>query len=174
MERWLERQEIFAGRVFSVASGTAALQDGTRTQRDVVFHNGGVAIAAVDSDHIVMIKQFRIAVNETLLELPAGMLESGEQPEARALKELAEETGYLASTIELMTDYYVSPGYTTERMRIYYATGLTYRGQALEGDERLEVLHVPLTEARRMLESAEVRDSKTIIGLRALFARVGD
>lgn len=172
MEEWESRRTIYRGKVFDVDSGRVRLPDGAETQRDVVVHNGGVTVAAVQGDQIIMIRQFRIAIGEKLLELPAGMIEGAEDPRERAAKELSEETGYQAAQLELVADYFVSPGYTTERMRIYLARDLTDVGQAPDGDEQIDVVLVPLDEARQLLAEGAIRDAKSIIGLHALFDRL--
>lgn len=172
MEQWQERHTIYQGPVFEVQSGTVRLGNGGLALRDVVIHQGGVTIAAAVDGNVIMIRQFRVAIETTLLELPAGMVEGEEDPRERAAKELREETGYHAGRLELVADYYVSPGYTTERMRVYLADDLTFVGQALDGDEQIEVVSVPLAEAKAMLSSGRLQDAKTIIGLRELVARL--
>ena len=172
MEEWDNQRTVFNGRVFEVRSGDVWLSAGGRAQRDVVVHNGGVTIAAVVDGAVLMIQQFRVAIGEHLIELPAGMIEGREDPAGRALKELAEETGYRAKRVELIADYFVSPGYTTERMRIYQAHDLTFVGQSLDSDEQIEVIRVSLAEAAAMLENGRFRDAKTIIGLYTLLSRL--
>jgi ADP-ribose pyrophosphatase len=169
MDRWIERETVFDGRVFQVDTGRVELADGSVTRRDVVVHHGGVTIAAMTGDQVIMIRQFRIAIEEMLLELPAGMVEGDEAPQQRAATELLEETGYRAGQLQQVADYFVSPGYTTERMRVYIAEDITYEGQALDGDEAIDVVLVPLDEARRLVGEGEIRDAKTLIGLQLLF-----
>jgi ADP-ribose pyrophosphatase len=171
MDQWIERETVFDGRVFQVDTGRVQLAGGSVARRDVVVHHGGVTIAAVTDEQVIMIRQFRIAVGEKLLELPAGMMEGDEAPQTRAATELLEETGYRAGRLRLVADYFVSPGYTTERMRLYIAEELTFEGQALDGDEAIDVVLVPLDEARRLLGEGEIRDAKTLIGLQLLFAQ---
>ncbi len=172
VEKWQTRDKAFVGRVFSVETGTVALEDGRRARRDIVVHNGGVAIAAQYNGRVILVKQFRVAIKQEILELPAGTVEGTENPRDRAAIELQEETGYRAAHLDLVADYYVSPGYTTERMRIFVADGLDDVGQSLDGDEQIEVVLLPLAEAQMLLARGEFRDSKTIIGLQALFLRL--
>lgn len=172
MEQWETRQTIYEGKVFRVESGRVRLADGATAQRDVVRHNGGVTVVAVTDGQVVMIHQFRVVIGESLLELPAGMIEGDEDPQMRAATELLEETGYRAGRLELLADYFVSPGYTTERMRIYLAEELTFEGQVPDDDEQIEVRLMPVADVRRALVEGAVRDAKTIIGLHAFFARL--
>lgn len=171
MESWLEKRTMFEGPIFRVVSGTVALDDGGEARRDIVEHNGGVAAVAVQNGSVLLIKQFRVAINRTILELPAGKIEEGDDPAVRARLELEEETGYRPGRLELLADYFSSAGFVSERMWIFLATDLEFVGQRLEHDERVEVVEMPLAEAQARLAARDFRDAKTIIGLRELFAR---
>ncbi|MFN3149248.1 NUDIX hydrolase [Bremerella sp.] len=134
--------------------------------RDVMRHPGAaVILPLVDSDHVCLIKNYRIAVNQTLFELPAGTLEPNEPPEITAGRELEEETGYRADKIELLTAYYPSPGVMDERMFMYLATGLTMHAPAREEGEEIENHIVTLDEAKGMIQDGRIADGKTIAGL---------
>lgn len=170
-ERWRTRRQRFNGRIFSVSSGQALLEDGTVTRRDVVEHPGGVAIVAEVAGDILFGRQFRIAINEAILELPAGILEPGDTPARRAAAELREETGYAATNFSLLTSFFVSPGYTTEQIHLFHATGLREVGRGLEEDEQIELLRIPRETVRQMLDDGTFVDAKTIIGLHFFFAR---
>lgn len=161
---------MFEGRIFEVVSGDAALDDGQSARRDVVVHPGGVAIVAELDDAILFVKQFRIATNSELLELPAGILEPGDTPETRAAIELQEETGYAAAQLTPLASFFVSPGYTTEMIHLFHATGLREVGRQLEEDERIELLLIPRATVRTMLDNGDFKDAKTIIGLHGLFS----
>ena len=171
MERWIERETVFDGRIFRVEKGEAVLDDGTTAQREVVSHPGGVAVVALREGKVLLVRQFRIAINDYLLELPAGKREGMEAPDNRAARELEEETGYRASRLRLMLSYFSSAGFTDERMYIYLASGLFEVGQHLEKDERIEVIAVALEQAQEMITAGQIIDAKTIIGLRELLAR---
>lgn len=134
--------------------------------RDVMRHPGAaVILPLVDSDHVCLIKNYRIAVEQTLFELPAGTLEPNEPPEITAGRELEEETGYRADKIELLTAYYPSPGVMDERMFMYLATGLTMHAPAREEGEEIENHIVTLDEAKGMIQDGRIADGKTIAGL---------
>jgi ADP-ribose pyrophosphatase len=171
MEQWINRQKIFEGRIFDVEGGEAMLDDGRIVQREVVTHDGGVGIVPVLGDKLLLIRQFRIAVDEFILEIPAGRREGREPPAQRAALELEEEIGYRANNLQLLTSYYSSAGFTNERMFIYLATGLQKVGQALESDEQIEVVPIPMADVTPMLAEGRIIDAKTIIGLRELLAR---
>ena len=170
METWVSKERKFAGQIFAVDVGEAQLDDGTLVPREMVAHHGGVAVVPVLDDKVILIRQYRIVVGKTLLELPAGRLEGDEPPEARARAELEEETGYQAGRLELAHSYFSSAGFTDERMYIYLAFDLVATARRLEFDERIEVVAVPIDKIEGLLASGAIEDAKTIIGLQALLA----
>jgi ADP-ribose pyrophosphatase len=134
--------------------------------RQIVLHRGAVVILPIfDDGRVVLIRNFRISVDEELIELPAGTLEDGEDPLATAHRELAEETGYRARSIELLTDFFSSPGILTERMFLYLATGLEGGEPALEQGEDIQAMPVAWDEALRMARDGRIHDAKTLVGL---------
>lgn len=165
MERWIERKRPFTGSIFAVTSGTAQLDDGQTVRRDVVEHHGGAAVVAIVDGKVLFVRQFRIAVDEAVLELPAGKLDGVENPEQRAHIELEEETGYRAGKMEQIAHFYTSPGYSTEALWVYRATELEKTAQNLEFDEDIELLFIPVDEVKRRLRAGEFKDAKTLIGL---------
>ena len=135
-------------------------------KRDVVIHPGAVVILPLlDDEHILMIKNERFAVGETLWELPAGTLEPREHPDATASRELVEETGYEAKKIEPLTNFYTSPGICNERMFAYIAQDLSYVGQKLDETEKITVEVVEWKKIREMIRNGEIHDGKTLTTL---------
>ena len=171
IETWLNKQTVYNGRIFTVQSGQAAVSNGSVAQRDMVAHDGGVAVVPLLGNTVLLVRQFRIVVGQSLLELPAGRREGDEDPARRAALELEEETGYRAGELSLLSTYYSSAGFTNERMHIYLAVDLTPVPPRPEPDEEIEIVPVLLSEARRMLDAGEFEDAKTIVGLRELLAR---
>lgn len=171
MEQWIKRETVFKGRIFDVEAGEVALGDGRTARREIVTHDGGIAIVPLLGDQVLLIRQFRIAAGQFMLELPAGRREGSEPPEYRAAQELEEETGYRAGRLQLLASYFSSAGFTNERMFIFLASGLQEVGQRLEGDEQITVVPVNLAEIPRLLAAGEIIDAKTIIGLRELLSR---
>lgn len=134
--------------------------------RQIVQHPGAVVILPVLADgRVVLIRNFRVSVDEELLELPAGTLEAGEDPQDCAQRELAEETGYRAESWELLTSFFASPGILTERMFLYLATGLAPGDAALEQGEEIETLGVAWETALEMARDGRIHDAKTLVGL---------
>jgi NTP pyrophosphohydrolases including oxidative damage repair enzymes len=174
MESWIKRRTAFVGSFFSVVTGTVSTPKGGPAKRDIVEHRGGVAIIPVYKDSVLLIRQFRISVGCEMLELPAGRLESlDELPARRAALELEEEVGYVAERLELVAEYYSSPGFTNERMDIYMASGLTRSARNGDWDEDIRVCPVKLTDIESMLREGRIKDSKTIIGLFFCLQRLG-
>ena len=170
-ETWLISETRYQGRIFSVKVGQARLEDGLVAHREIVIHGGGVGVVPVIDGHVIFVKQYRIAVEKYVLEIPAGRHEPGETPEHRANTELEEETGHRAGRLVHVASCYCSPGFTNERDEIYLAFELTKTQQNLEHDERVEVVTLPFEECKRKLDALEFDDAKTIIGLRELFVR---
>lgn len=161
-----EEQLLLVTRRFRVASVQETTQDGTKRQREVVRHAGSVAIVpVVDENHVCLIRNFRVSVGKTLVEIPAGTLEPDEDPRAAALRELAEETGYRADRLELLTACYLSPGILDERMHVFVATGLTLGPAAREPGEQIENLIVTWDEAIQQIRDGTIQDAKTIVGV---------
>ncbi len=153
-------------RRFNVVRHAQILPDGTTFYRETVVHPGAVVILGlVDSDHVVLIRNYRIAVDEELLELPAGTIEHGEDPLETARRELIEETGYRAEQFRRLTEFWVSPGILSERMHLFLATGLTPGPTAPEKEEQIRPLVVPWNEALAMIDQQKIRDAKTLAGI---------
>jgi ADP-ribose pyrophosphatase len=168
-------REIYSGRVFKVRIDTVEDEDGQSHQLDIVEHPGSYAIAALAApDRIVLVRQYRHAAKQALWEIPAGTAEAEESPEDGALRELREETGFAADSLELLCSVYPTPGYCTERVHIYAARGLHAGPQQLEADERIDVREVTLREAWSMQASGEIIDMKTVLALLWLDPRLAD
>jgi len=156
-----QKEIIFKGVRFSVER----VYQGNRP-RDVMRHPGAaVILPMVDADHICLIKNYRIAVEKTLIELPAGTLEPDEAPEITAGRELEEETGYRAAKITHLITYFPSPGVMDEKMFVYLAEHLTMHQHAREEGEEIENMVVSLEEAREMIRDGRIVDGKTIASL---------
>jgi len=174
-ETTLGSRRVYDGKILNLRVDRAALPGGGEAIREVVEFHGGVAILALDdAERVMLIRQYRYAVGESLWELPAGMLEPGELPQVCAERELEEETGYRAARIEPLCHFYSTPGATNEVLYVYLATGLTPGRARPEADERIQVVPVAWNDALAMVERGEIRDGKTIIGLLTLWSRQAD
>ncbi|HEX3253871.1 MAG TPA: NUDIX hydrolase [Pyrinomonadaceae bacterium] len=169
----LNSQKVFEGRVFNVTVDTVSEGEITY-QREVVHHNGSAVIVPIfDDGTVALVKQYRHPAVRYLLEAPAGTLAKGERPEIGAARELKEELGLVAARLEKLSEFFVSPGFCEEKMWVYLATELSQGEQALEADEILEVVRLPIADALEMITSGEIEDAKTIIGLILAAPRVG-
>ena len=171
-ETLVDRVELARGKLLQLRLDTVADAAGDRHLREVVVHRGGVAVVAVtDEGKVLMVRQYRHAVGEVLLEIPAGTLDprgdGTEPPDEAARRELAEETGYEAASWRKLGLFYTAPGFTTEAMHLYLARDLRpidgYVGP--EADERLQLESLPVDWALRLAEDGEIRDAKTLVGL---------
>ena len=162
----MPREIVHVGRRIRVAVDTSTAPDGTVIMRDMIFHPGAVVILPVlDADHVVLLRNYRFVLGETLWEVPAGTREPGEPLEDCARRELAEETGYTAATWTYLGFLYASPGVMDEKLHLFVAEGLTPGAMAPEADEQLEPVTVRLDEAVRMCLTGEIKDAKTIASL---------
>ncbi len=161
-----EPELLLQAKRFRVVRVTQTLADGSRHVRDVVVHPGAVCIVPITAaGEVCLIRNYRVAVNEALIELPAGTIDPGEDPAQTARRELLEETGYTAGHWEKLCQFYMSPGILNEPMHCFLATELTPGETALEAGEKIEPLIVPWAEALRMVDAGEIRDAKTLAGL---------
>ena len=162
----MPREIVYTGRRIQVAIDTQTTPDGQVIRRDMILHPGAVVILPVlDRDHVVLLRNHRFVIGETLWEVPAGTREPGEPIEACARRELLEETGYRAAKWTSLGDLYASPGVLDEKLHLFVAEDLTPGVSAPEADEELEAVTLPLAEAIRMCLAGEIKDAKTITSL---------
>lgn len=166
----LKRETVFKGKLIETRVDTVRLPNGKTREREVVHHPGAVAILPVlPSGEVVLVHQYRHAVERALLEVPAGTRELDESPVDCAHRELTEETGYSAGSLRELTRFYVSPGWADEELIAYVATELTAGSARPEDDEDLELVRIKPDEAPGLIASGEIADSKTIISLLGYF-----
>ena len=170
MEKWIKKAEIYKGKIFSLWGGDVSLDNGKSAIREYVRHGGGVAIVPVIDNNVILIRQFRIAIERELIELPAGRLEANEDPADCARRELEEEIGYRAKELIPLADYFSSVGFTDERMHIYLALEPEKVTLKLEADERIREVVMPVEMVQEKLAAQVFEDAKTIIGLREFLA----
>jgi len=165
-EEIIKINEIYDGRILNLQKRTIKLQSGKTTHREIIKHPGSVAIIPIlDNNTIILIEQYRSALEKIILEIPAGTLEHNEKPEDCARRELLEETGYQARNFRKLLVNYTTPGYSDEEMHFYLATGLTHKGERPEEDENIRTRMIKLDEINRMIKNEEIKDMKTICGI---------
>ncbi len=167
----LSSRVSYQGKVFSVTTDKVIEPGGVTVRRDTVRHSGSIVVLAVDTathpaDPTILIeRQYRHSAGQFLLELPAGRIEPGEAPLAAARRELIEETGFRAKKWSKLTRYYASPGFLAETMQIFLAEDIRAGMAAPEEDEKIELLHIPLSELLNLIHTGKILDGKTILGV---------
>lgn len=164
-EKTLSSQHVYHGRVFDVLRDEVMLSDGLKRPRDVIVHPGGVVIAAIEDDNILLVKQYRYPVKQAELELPAGRLEIGEDPFAAAKRELLEETGYVAEEWKSLGFIFTTPGICTEKLYLFKAQKLSFERQQPDEGEIIDYMKYPINDVIRMIKEGEINDAKTICAL---------
>lgn len=165
-EKVIDSKRHFKGRIINLREDTVELENGAVASREIVEHPGGVCVIGMDSDgKILMVRQFRAPFGTTVLEVPAGKLNYGEDPFACGKREFLEETGYEAEEYIDFGSIYPSVGFLTEVIYMYYAKGLTKKEQHLDEDEFLNVERYSLEELLLMVEQNEIKDAKTVVAI---------
>ena len=165
-EKTITSKKIFEGKIINVRIDEVELCNGERASREIVEHSGAVAIIPlINREKIFMVKQFRKPLDKELLELPAGKLESGEDPKDCALRELEEEIGYRAGSIKKLISIYTSPGFADEIIHIFIAKDLVMTMTSRDQDEFMDIFEINLMDTPNMILKGEITDAKTIAGL---------
>ena len=173
-EETLASERPFVGRLLTVRVDEVALPDGRRARREIVEHAPAIAaVPLLDDGRVALVRQWRQAVGQALLEIPAGVMNPGETPEECAGRELAEEIGYRPERLELLFSVYLAPGYSEELIHIFLATGLVPAHAEADEDENLQPVLMPLSEAVARCRAGEFRDAKTVAGILAAEGREG-
>ncbi len=164
-------KRVHSGRVIDLDVDTVRFPDGSIGQLEMIRHPGAAAVVPFASDPrgkdptVLLIQQYRYAANGLLIEIPAGRLNPGEDPQVCAYRELLEEVGVKAGRVERLTTIWTTPGFTDERIHLFWASDLTPDKHAREPDEFIEVIPKPLSEALQMVRSGEISDAKTALSL---------
>jgi len=165
-EKQLETETVYKGLIVNVRSDIAELQNGKKARGEVVEHPGGVCVVAVTEDNkIPLVRQYRYTMEEETLEIPAGKLETGEDPFDCAVRELSEETGYSAGKWIDFGIHYPSPGVYREKLYLYLALDLTKGEMHLDENELLSVEEIDIDELIDKIMANELKDAKTVIGV---------
>lgn len=166
IETIMGTETIYEGRTVTLKVHQVRLEDGRESMREIVEHRGAVAMVPLTEDgKVLMVRQFRLATGGELLELPAGTLDHGENPRDAAMRELEEEVGMRAGSMEELGAFFVSPGWCNEKITVFLARDLTPSEQNLDEDEVVEVVALPFEEALARCASGGGFDAKTMTGL---------
>lgn len=164
-EKTLSSEYVFRGKVIDVKRDDILVSNGHKSIREVVEHSGGVTILAIKENKILAVKQFRYPIKTTSIELPAGKLEKGENPDLAAKRELEEETGYIAKTWKSLGHIFTSVGFCDEKLYLYLATDLEYKQINPDEDEIIECEEYSIKEFYNMIDNGTISDAKTLCAL---------
>ncbi|UXS28259.1 NUDIX hydrolase [Staphylococcus delphini] len=168
-EKTISKESIYKGKIIEVEKHKVSLPNNETAYREVVKHNGAVAICALTPDQqVILVKQYRKALEQELLEIPAGKLEPGEDRESAAMRELEEETGYKAKKLTLIGEVYGTPGFSNEKISVYFADNLVEGEVNLDEDEFVEKVLYSLEDVKKAIEARTIEDAKTFIAFQHL------
>lgn len=173
-EKTIETRRIYDGKILSLRVDTISMPNGAISTREIVEHGNAVVVVPIDGEgRLLLVRQYRKPVERSLLELPAGNMEAGEDPQVAATRELREETGFLPGRLERLGGFYAAPGYCQEYLHLFLATDLRLDPLPADFDEDLELVATPWVEVPSLLESGAICDSKSVAGLWWAIARLG-
>ena len=164
-EKLLRQEPIYKGRVINITKDEVVCPNGQTSLREIVHHRGGVAILFKVDDKFIFEKQYRYAMNEEIIEMPAGKLEEGEIPLEAAKRELLEETGYCPLEMIHLGDSYPTPGYSTEVIHLYYCPKAVKEERHLDNDECIDLIYLTLEEIEEMIMEGKIKDSKSVASI---------
>lgn len=165
-EKTMKSDKLYEGKLLNLRIDTVELPDKKYSKREIVEHPGGVGVIPLTDDNcIILVKQYRKAVERFLLEIPAGKLELNEEPMETGIRELKEETGLVAEKLEYLLEFYTSPGFSNEKVYLFLATGLIEGESTPDVGEFIEKEKYHIDNVIKMVERGEIIDSKTIIGI---------
>ena len=170
-ERPVSSRSPWSCPIFRVEDDVVALADGSEGRRFIVRHNGGVGVIAVRDGLLCLIRQYRLPLGRVTLEIPAGRLEVGEQASSAAARELAEETGLVARSLEPLVTVYGSPGFTSEHTDVFFATGLDQGPARPDDGEVVRVAWLPVADVLDAICAGALQDGKTVAGVLAAQAK---
>lgn len=167
-EKTIQSMPIYTGKIISVQVDDVRLPDGNESKREIVKHPGAVALIPIKDDgKIIVVKQYRKALERTIIEIPAGRIEPNEAPKLTAIRELEEETGYGAKEVTYIQSFATSPGFADEIIHLYVAKGLYEIDHPADGDEDefIEQFEVTIDEAEEMVANGDIYDAKTAFAI---------
>lgn len=164
-EKTIKSDAIYDGRIVKLRIDEVELPDGSLSKREIVDHQGAVAVLAIKDGQMLFVKQYRIASQQLLTELPAGLLENGEDPEAAAIRECREEIGYRPLNLFRLGEFIPTPGYCTEKITLFCATEFVWDPLEQDPDEYIRVVKIPVRTVRTLFINGQFIDGKTVAAL---------
>ena len=165
-EKTISSDRVYSGKTISLRVDTVEIPNKGYQKREIVEHKGAVAIVAITPENkVVLVKQYRKAIEKELWEIPAGKIEIGENPKDTAIRELKEETGYSAGSVKLLHKFYTSAGFSNQKIYIFLAQDLTPGKPSFDEDEFINADEFSLDEVYNMIYKNDIEDAKTSIGM---------
>lgn len=169
-EKTIKSEAIYNGRIVKLRVDEVELPDGSFSKREIITHQGAVAVLVIKDGQMIFVKQYRIASQQLLTEIPAGILEIGEDPQAAAIRECQEEIGYRPLNLFKLGEFIPTPGYCTEKITLYCATELIWDPLEEDADEFIRVVKIPIRTARTLFINGQFIDGKTVAALGYYFS----
>ncbi len=167
--RVIKSEEVYRGRIINLKVDQITVSSGIETIREVVQHPGGAAVVPrLDNGDVLLVRQFRYPMQQSLLELPAGKIDWGETPENTAARELQEEVGCVAGRLRKLGEFYTTPGFCDEKLFLFLAEDLRLSQRQPDHDEEIEVVQCSLSNLEAFVATGKIVDAKTIIGIQYL------
>lgn len=171
-EKTMKTEKLYEGRILNLRVDTVELPNKKYSKREIIEQKPAVVIIALDEEeNVLLVRQYRKAIDKVLVELPAGKMEAGEDPLTSAHRELREETKFDAREMEFLFDSFASPGYTNEVMNYFLATDLYFSPLEQDADENVEMIKVPLKTIINEIDTYQIMDNKSIAGLMYVFLK---
>ncbi|GAE30964.1 NUDIX hydrolase [Halalkalibacter hemicellulosilyticus] len=165
-EKTIKTTEIYKGKIIDLQLEEVELPDGRTSIREVIKHPGAVAVLPIKEDgKLVLVRQYRKALQKSIIEIPAGKLEENEEPKLAAMRELEEETGYKTNSLTFIGSFYTSPGFADELIHLYVTRDLEVGQSQTDEDEFIDVLEIDLQEAEKLIEEQKIHDAKTMYAI---------
>ncbi|MFA9456943.1 NUDIX hydrolase [Halalkalibacter sp. AB-rgal2] len=165
-EKTIKTTEIYKGKIIDLQLEEVELPDGRTSIREVIKHPGAVAVLPIKEDgKLVLVRQYRKALQKSIIEIPAGKLEENEEPKLAAMRELEEETGYKTNSLTFIGSFYTSPGFADELIHLYVTRNLEIGQSQADEDEFIDVLEIDLQEAEKLIKEQKIHDAKTMYAI---------
>ncbi|MCK0473803.1 NUDIX hydrolase [Halalkalibacter sp. APA_J-10(15)] len=165
-EKTIKTTEIYKGKIIDLQLEEVELPDGRTSIREVIKHPGAVAVLPIKEDgKLVLVRQYRKALQKSIIEIPAGKLEENEEPKLAAMRELEEETGYKTNSLTFIGSFYTSPGFADELIHLYVTRDLEIGQSQADEDEFIDVLEIDLQEAEKLIKEQKIHDAKTMYAI---------
>ena len=162
-EKVFESTNLYEGKIINLRIDKVELPDGQKSSREIVENSEAIAVIPYQQEKVILINQYRSAIKDELIEIPAGKIELNEKPIEAARRELEEETGYKAGNFKKIGDFYTSPGFTTEIIHLYLATDLSQYSQKQDAEEFIEIKEFTIKELRKLVKEKKLKDLKTFM-----------